>query len=72
LYVFNRNILLSVSDKYPQIYRSDDTGVQNLAPSPQGGFCRSIGPPQSVNPQIEMWNTRNQCNFYQFVFCFIL
>jgi len=52
LYVFNRNTLLSVSDKHPQIYRSGDTGVQNLVPSPQGGFCGS-SPPKASIPKLK-------------------
>jgi len=46
-----------------------DTGAQNSAPSPRGTF---LGPKQSFNPQIEMWNIRNQWSFYQSIFCFVL
>jgi len=41
---------LSASDKYLQVYCLATQGAQNSVPSP--------------NPQIEMWSTRNQCNFY--------
>jgi len=34
-------MLLSASEKHPQIYRSGDTGAQILVPSPQGSLCGS-------------------------------
>jgi len=46
-------MLLSVSDKHPQIYRSGDTGAQILVPSPQGSFCGS-SPQKASNLKIEM------------------
>jgi len=37
LYVF-RNMRLSVSDKYPQVYRLATQGAQNSVPWPRRGF----------------------------------
>jgi len=62
---------LSVSDKYRQVYRLATQGAQNSVPSPRGRLW-AYPPKQSLKPQIDMWNTRNQCSFHQSLFCFVL
>jgi len=42
---------LSVSDKYPQVYRLATQGAQNSVPSPQGDF---FGPQTKFQSQTEM------------------
>jgi len=71
LYVFNRNVRLSVLDKYPQVYHLSTQGAQNSFPSPRGAFV-GLASQTKFQTQIQMWNTRNQCSFCPSVFCFIL
>ena len=71
LYVFNRNVRLSVLDKYPQVYHLSTQGAQNSFPSLRGAFV-GLASQTKFQTQIQMWSTRNQCSFCPSVFCFIL
>ena len=55
LHVFNQNMHLSVSDRYPQNLPPSDTGARNSVPWPRGGLCECVGlvPKQSFNPKLK-------------------
>ena len=60
---------LSVSDKYPQVYRLAKQGAQSSVPSPRG-FLWAYPPTQNFKFQIEMRNTRNSVDFLiRILFC---
>ena len=52
-----------------RFFPPSDTGAQNSVSWPRGGFL-GLAPQTKLQLQIEMWNTRIQCSFYQFVFWF--
>jgi len=71
LCVFNRSMQVSVSEKYPQVYRLATQRAQNSVPSPRWTFVCGLSSPNKLKtpkmkcaPEISV--------FYLSVFCFVL